>query len=555
MPLTGKIPKLDTQTLFDDMVVLESEVAGIIDGSLGQLKDPNKTEEYWKIYTTRLAIMIDEYIVGSELVGNTTAPDTKLAPGVLDTFGGLTTAPGSVDGDTHQGEFEGVFMHLGFIPGFSTKHNKVVETNVMQNPGEYLIKANVIENEDPKPFEMANPSYNAVSASLAQSGEKPKITNTDGDEIEYKSLNQYLNDYPKSQSVETKPKPEGVPQMSDITGIHLSSKDSSGKTYDLAKIPVESKVEIKQGDSKGTYEIESIDDLGTYITFNLKPLDTDGDLIKSGNVNLDWESTSGSPAKIQLQKDLFKVYNRSAPEGETQKQSIELFANGFADAIDKYVAAGTVVVISDTPDIKIKGPIANLATGGPGNTAFGSVTKFSALPLTSMGIGKASVVDREEAKEHFIENLIKFLSAIDGRDGYYGEIDETIDHYCNQLVDSLHIYLIMCPVKGKHIIPALVFNPGVTTQTNVFVGVAVVPMVGVTVLPWPIIPLTSVGEIGYEVYDGAYGGFSMDEDWIKYQSPKIDIWNDTVFKNHNDIYIIDIEGEVEQVTTPAGVRG
>jgi alanine-alpha-ketoisovalerate/valine-pyruvate aminotransferase len=57
------------------------------------------------------------------------------------------------------------------------------------------------------------------------------------------------------------------------------------------------------------------------------------------------------------------------------------------------------------------------------------------------------------------------------------------------------------------------------------------------------------------VYDGAYGGFSMDEDWIKYQSPKIDIWNDTVFKNHNDIYIIDIEGEVEQVTTPAGVRG
>ena len=49
MPLTGKIPKLDTQKLFDEMVVLESEVAGIIDGSLGQLKDPNKTEEYWEI--------------------------------------------------------------------------------------------------------------------------------------------------------------------------------------------------------------------------------------------------------------------------------------------------------------------------------------------------------------------------------------------------------------------------------------------------------------------------------------------------------------------------
>ena len=555
MPLTGKIPKLDTQKLFDEMVVLESEVAGIIDGSLGQLRNADKTDEYWEIYTTRLANMIDDYIVGSELVGNTTAPDTKLAPGVLDTFGGLTTAPGSVDGDTHQGEFEGVFMHLGFIPGFSTKHNKVVETNVMQNPGEYLIKANVIENEDPEPFEMPNPSYNAASASLAQRGKKPKITNLDGDKITYKNLNQYLEDYPKSQSVETEPKPEGVPQMSDITGIHLSSKDSSGKTYDLAKIPGKSKVEIKQGDSKGTYEIESIDDLGTYITFNLKPLDTDGNLIKSGNINLDWESTSGSPAKIQLQKDLFKVYNRPSPQGETPKQSIELFANGFADAIDKYVAAGTVVVISDTPDIKIKGPISNFATGGTGNTGVGAVTKFSALPPTSMGIGKANVVDREDAKEYLIENLIKFLSTIDGRIGYYGETEETIDHYCNQLVDSLHIYLIMCPVKGKHIIPALVFNPGVTTQTNVYVGVAVVPMVGVTVLPWPIIPLSTIGDIGYEVYDGAGGGFSIDEDWITKQSPKIDIWNDTVFKNHKDIYVIDIVGEVEQVVVAAGVRG
>ena len=315
------------------------------------------------------------------------------------------------------------------------------------------------------------------------------------------------------------------------------------------------KVEIKQGDSKGTYEIESIDDLGTYITFNLKPLDTDGNLIKSGNINLDWESTSGSPAKIQLQKDLFKVYNRPSPQGETPEQSIELFANGFADAIDKYVAAGTVVVISDTPDIKIKGPISNIATGGPGNTAFGSVTKFSALPPTSMGIGKANVVDREDAKEYLIENLIKFLSTIDGRIGYYGETEETIDHYCNQLVDSLHIYLIMCPVKGKHIIPALIFNPGVTTQTNVYVGVAVVPMVGVTVLPWPIIPLSTIGDIGYEVYDGAGGGFSIDEDWITKQSPKIDIWNDTVFKNHKDIYVIDIVGEVEQVVVAAGVRG
>ena len=172
MPLTGKIPKLDTQKLFDEMVVLESEVAGIIDGSLGQLKDPNKTEEYWEIYTTRLANMIDDYIVGSELVGNTTAPDTKLAPGVMDIFGGITTVPGNVDGDTHQGEFEGTFMHLGFIPGFSTKHNVVKDKIKIENPGEYLIETNLVDEEEQEPFEMASPSYNEASASRAKAGQK-----------------------------------------------------------------------------------------------------------------------------------------------------------------------------------------------------------------------------------------------------------------------------------------------------------------------------------------------------------------------------------------------
>lgn len=552
MPLTGKIPKLDTQKLFDEMVVLESEVAGIIDGSLGQLKDPNKTEEYWEIYTTRLANMIDDYIVGSELVGNTTAPDTKLAPGVMDIFGGITTAPGNVDGDTHQGEFEGTFMHLGFIPGFSTKHNVVKDKIKIENPGEYLIETNLVDEEEQEPFEMANPSYNEASASRAKDGQKPKIKNRDGDNIEYKSLNAYLKDYPKSQSVEPEPKPEGQPQMSEITGIHLSNKDSSGRQYDLTEIPGKSKVEIKQGDSKGTYEIESIDDLGTYITFNLKPLDTEGNLIQSGNINLDWESTSGSPAKIQLQKDLFEVYNRPSPEGETPKQSIEKFSNGFAEAIDKYVGAGTVVVLTDTPDIKIKGPIANLATGGVGNTGVMN-SKFTAMPLSTMGIGKAKVIDREDAKERFIQNLIDFLSVVDGRDGYYGETEETIDHFCNQLVDSLHIYLIMCPVVGKHLIPALIFNPGVTTDTKVYVGVAVVPMVGKTFLPWPIIPLSTIGDIGYDVYSDSKGGFSVDESWVNKQSSKINTWNDTVLKKHNSSYVVELENEITNDTATAGI--
>jgi hypothetical protein len=102
--------------------------------------------------------------------------------------------------------------------------------------------------------------------------------------------------------------------------------------------------------------------------------------------------------------------------------------------------------------------------------------------------------------------------------------------------------------------------PGTTTSDTVLTpsatGVTPVPgYVGATLVPWPIVPLSSRGDIGYEVFDGAYGGFSIDEDWIGSQSPKIDMWNDTVFKNHKDIYFIDVLGEVEQVITTAGVRG
>ena len=111
----------------------------------------------------------------------------------------------------------------------------------------------------------------------------------------------------------------------------------------------------------------------------------------------------------------------------------------------------------------------------------------------------------------------------------------------------------MCPVKGKHIIPALVFNPGVTTQTNVYVGVAVVPMVGVTVLPWPIIPLSTIGDIGYDVYNNAKGGFSVDESWVNKQSTKIDTWNDTVFIKHNSSYVVELKNEITNDTATAGI--
>jgi len=148
------------------------------------------------------------------------------------------------------------------------------------------------------------------------------------------------------------------------------------------------------------------------------------------------------------------------------------------------------------------------------------------------------------------------LTTVDGRIGYWGESSEIIDHFCNQFVDSVHIYIVMCPVVGEHIIPLLVFNPGIITSDTLVTPAGPVPNTpGVTIPPWPIVPLSSRGEIGYEVFDGAYGGFSIDEDWIGSQSPKIDTWNDTVFKNHENIYILDVLGEVEQVTTTSGVRG
>ena len=175
------------------------------------------------------------------------------------------------------------------------------------------------------------------------------------------------------------------------------------------------------------------------------------------------------------------------------------------------------------------------------------------MPLSTMGIGKAKVIDREDAKERFIQNLIDFLSVVDGRDGYYGETEETIDHFCNQLVDSLHIYLIMCPVVGKHLIPALIFNPGVTTDTKVYVGVAVVPMVGKTFLPWPIIPLSTIGDIGYDVYSDSKGGFSVDESWVNKQSSKINTWNDTVFRKHNSSYVVELKNEITNDTATAGI--
>jgi hypothetical protein len=582
MPLTKKIPKLDTQKLFDEMVVLESEVAGLIDGSLGLMTDSDKMDEYWEIYTTRLANMIDDYIVGKEIVGDTSAPLTKLAPGLVDTYGSFTTTPGSVTPDSDRGRFEGTFIHLGFIPGFTTKHDKVRQKNLIENPGQYFIETNSPPPvEQPEPVVVDNPDFDpdehtSLEDDMNKKDDKwrklkkehdAKLIKTNASKKKWQDAKkkwedakEEFNEYdsiPRTMDVETEAPPEPASTMEGITGIHLSRNDKSGREYDLTEIPGKSKLEIKQGSNKGIYIIETIEDNGTYISFTLLPADVGqpnpGSLITSGNIDLSWESTSGSPAKVQLQKDLFEIYSRSAPEGETPEESIRIFSEGFADALDKYMEEGSVLLISDTPDIRID---KNIPSVGPIVPTGKTNSEGIPVPLSTMGVGLAKVVDREEAKEHLIENLIKFLSTINGRIGYYGETPEIIDHFCNQFIDSIHIYIVTCPVVGEHIIPLLVFMPGTLTSDTLTTPAGPVPNTpGVTLVPWPIVPLSSRGEMGYEVFDGAKGGFTPDINWIEIQSEKFDIWNDTVFKNHEEIFIIENLQEIDNITATAGVRG
>ena len=576
MPLTNKIPVLNSQKFFDELVILESEVAGLIDGSLGQLTDTSKTGEYWEIYTNRLANMLDDYIIGKEIVGDTSAPNTKLAPGLVDTYGSFTTIPGSVTKDSDRGRFEATFLHLGFIPGFKTNHDKVKNKNLIENPGQYFIETNIPTlDESPEPLVVDNPEFDSEELERLDTdmGEKDdkwrklksehdgKLIKTNASKKEWEDAKKKWEDaktlfdeydlIPRGLNVDSTPPPEPASTMESITGLHLSRLDKSGREYDLNEIPGKTKLEIKQGSNEGIYIIEGIKDNGTYISFTLIPADVGGNLITSGNIDLSWESTSGSPAKVQLQKDLFEVYSRSAPEGETSEESIRIFSEGFADALDKYMEEGSVLLISDTPDIRID---KNIPSVGPIVPTGKTNSEGIPIPLSTMGLGLAEVVDRENAKEHLIENLIKFLTTIDGRIGYWGESPEIIDHFCNQFVDSVHIYIVTCPVVGEHIIPLLVFNPGMMTMDTILTPAGPVPNTpGVTIPPWPIVPLSSKGDIGYMVFDGAKGGFTPDINWIEIQSEKFDIWNNTVFKNHEEIFIIENLQEIDNVTATAGM--
>ena len=69
----------------------------------------------------------------------------------------------------------------------------------------------------------------------------------------------------------------------------------------------------------------------------------------------------------------------------------------------------------------------------------------------------------------------------------------------------------------------------------------------------PIVPLSSIGDVGHGVFDGADGGYSVDEDWT-IQLPELDeMWKETVFKEIGNVTTL--QYEVENITAASGVRG
>ena len=96
--------------------------------------------------------------------------------------------------------------------------------------------------------------------------------------------------------------------------------------------------------------------------------------------------------------------------------------------------------------------------------------------------------------------------------------------------------------------------PGIMTSDTLTTPAGPVPNTpGATLVPWPIIPLSSIGDVGHGVFDGADGGYSVDEDWIA-EIPDMDVlWDETVWKEVEDV--VDLGYEIEKITAASGVRG
>ena len=130
MSLTEKIPKLNTEDFYNKVKDFHLQISGQIDGPLKRVETESMDEWLMKL-ADAMSRYIQDYIEKVEIVGDTTAPDTQLNPGVPDTYAAFTTAPGPVVTDSDRGRFEGILLHLAFLPGITSKYGMSVTNHIL----------------------------------------------------------------------------------------------------------------------------------------------------------------------------------------------------------------------------------------------------------------------------------------------------------------------------------------------------------------------------------------------------------------------------------------
>jgi hypothetical protein len=164
MPLTEKIPKLNTEEFYNKVKDFHLQISGQIDGPLKRVETESMDEWLMKL-ADAMSRYIQDYIEKVEIVGDTTAPDTQLNPGVPDTYGAFTMAPGPVVTDSDRGKFEGTLLHLVFLPGITSKYG-IIKQNFgeIKNQGEYFIETNLPPPvEQPEPITLDNPEFDKLT--------------------------------------------------------------------------------------------------------------------------------------------------------------------------------------------------------------------------------------------------------------------------------------------------------------------------------------------------------------------------------------------------------
>ena len=367
----------------------------------------------------------------------------------------------------------------------------------------------------------------------------------------------YLEEFPVqlSKPTETPTPPETT--MGELESIYLHTQDKSGTELDTNRIPLATSVEIKGSNSDGMYLVEEKIPFDNYWQFKLKPGPVNGSIIQSGNMELNWEADAGTLGRIQLKEELFEVYKFELDESATDLENIEKISEMTATAIDNFVESGDVILISDTQDIKIDSGIQLTGPIRLSTTTKATIPAF--LPgVTTMGIGKAKVVDREDPVETLKTNLTTYARQFGPEGNLTSNL--TIEQICNReaygFVNSIHTYITTCLVKGEHIIPLLTFQTGgITTMgTTIFPPAVSTPGTPGTIgAPmWPIMPLSSKGDIGHGVFDGADGGFTVDEDWVNGLEDWEEIWEELALDDSPDSQTL--ESEIVLVKEVDGVR-